>query len=718
MPGTNNFGHDDCFASMFSPRGLAVVGASPDPSRPGGQTIQALIHNGYAHGIYPVNPRYSSIGELTCFSTIDDIPGPCDVAVIALPAPQVAPVIAQCGNKGIRFAVVLGGGFRETGETGSALESELVEIARTHNVRIIGPNCLGYVNVPNNVFAGFGSITKPPKLQSGPVSAVLQSGGFGNSLVIQAALAGIGFQNVVTCGNEANTHIADLIKAFVDDPDTKIILAYIEGVPDGRAFMEAARYALDAGKPIVALKGGISRNGLKAAASHTACLLASHDLYRAAFRQCGVIEARDIGDAVDYLVCLKNARFPIGRRVAVVGGSGGSSVNFCDAADEFGLTIAELSPNTMRVLKQNLPSIATTTNPVDFTAGFVTDNNLPIFQEAIEAVLTDPSVDQFSLLAATSSGKSYFNQATAIVSALQKTGKQAIVFTCMSDRDAGPGAALFKTAGVPVLPTPRRIAAAMAALAMYSDALGNRNRPDCVPEASHQSLSWLPLGDGDMDELTSKTVLREFGIRTTSDHFLPQGDFIPLLPDGMTFPVAVKIVSPDIPHKTDVGGVRLNVQDAAELVSAINAVFQSAKTAIPQASIKGIIVSEMVQDALETIVGVVNDEVFGPVVAVGLGGTLAETINDTTWRIAPFGTETAKAMLSELRGAPLFTGLRGQRPRDVEALAECVAQVSHLAWALRSRLHTLDINPLMVLKRGAGVIATDALLSLKGDVPA
>jgi acyl-CoA synthetase (NDP forming) len=713
MPSAIDPGARHCFAPMFSPRGIAVVGASPDPARPGGQTIQALTTSGYAHGIYPVNPRYPTIGDLQCYPSIDAISGHCDVAVIALPAPQVPPVIEQCGTKGIRFAVVLGGGFKESGATGTALESQLVKAAETHGIRIIGPNCLGYVNVPNNVFAGFGSITKPPKLLPGPVSAVLQSGGFGNSLVIQAALSGVGFQNVVTCGNEANTHAADLINAFVDDPQTKIILAYIEGVPDGRVFMEAARHALSARKPIVALKGGISRNGLKAAASHTACLLAPHDLYRAAFRQCGVIEARDIGDAVDYLLCLMSARFPTGRKVAVMGGSGGSSVNFCDAADEFGLTIAELSPATTQVLKRNLPSIATTTNPIDFTAGFVTDNNLPLFQESIEAVLTDPSVDQFSLLAATSSGKSYINQATAVVAALKKTGKQALVFSCMSDKDAGPGAAIFKAAGIPVLPTPRRIAAAMSAMATYSDALQYQSRAAFVSDGTNQTTFPLPPGTADLDELASKAILRDAGIRTTADYFLEKGETLRQLPDGMAFPVAVKIVSPDIAHKSDIGGVRLNITDEKELQTVIREVIASATSAAPGAWIRGILISEMVRDKLETIVGVVNDEVFGPVVALGLGGTLAETINDTTWRIAPFGVDTAKAMLCELRGASLFNGLRGQSPRDIEALAKCVAQVSHLAWTLRLRLQTLDINPLLVLKSGAGVIAADAVLSLK-----
>ena len=304
------------------------MGANPDVSRPGRQTVLALERHGYKGGVYPVNPKYPEIGGRKCLPSLADIEGPCDVAVVALPAAHVPDVIEQCGRKGIGFAVVVGGGFREAGPEGLILERRMLDAARAGGVRIIGPNCLGYVNVHDRVFAGFGSITRPPDLEPGPVSAVIQSGGYGNSMVINAGHAGIGFRYLVASGAESDIKATELIEAFVDDAQTRVILAYLEGVHDGRAFMAAARRALAAGKPLVVVKAGNTRQGVRAAATHTAFMTGSYDVYSAAFRQSGAIEARDIGDAVDMLQSLLSGRLARGRNVAVMSGSGGSLVSF------------------------------------------------------------------------------------------------------------------------------------------------------------------------------------------------------------------------------------------------------------------------------------------------------------------------------------------------------------------------------------------------------
>ena len=320
------------FTYMFNPRGIAVIGANPDASRPGRQTLLALERHGYQGRVYPVNPKYSQIGPYPCFASIADIDGPADVAVIVLQARHVPDVITQCSQKGIRFAVVVGGGFREIGREGAELERQMLEAARAGNVRIIGPNCLGYKNIHDHVFASFGSIARPPDLKPGPVSVLIQSGGYGNSMVIQCNTAGIGFRFLVASGGESDIKATEIIDAFVDDPGTQVILAYLEGLNDGRAFMASAKRALAAGKPLVVVKAGNTRQGQRMAASHTAFLTASYDVYRAAFKQCGVIEARDIGDASDILQVLVNGKLARGKSVAVMSGSGGSLVSFADAA--------------------------------------------------------------------------------------------------------------------------------------------------------------------------------------------------------------------------------------------------------------------------------------------------------------------------------------------------------------------------------------------------
>lgn len=756
---------------MFNPRGIAIVGANPDVTRPGRQTVLALERHGYKGGVYPVNPKYDEIGGRKCLRSLADIEGPCDVAVIALPAAHVPDVIEQCGRKGIGFAVVVGGGFREAGPEGAILEHRMLDAARAGGVRIIGPNCLGFANIHNRAFAGFGSITRPPDLEPGPVSAVIQSGGYGNSMVIQAGQAGIGFRYLVASGGESDIKATELMEAFVDDPETWVILAYLEGVHDGRAFMSAARRALAAGKPLVVVKAGNTRQGVRAAATHTAFMTGSYDVYSAAFKQCGAIEAHDIGDAVDTLQTLISGRLARGRKVAVMSGSGGSLVSFADAADDYGLTIGPLTEETRAILKRNLPSVASVDNPVDCTAGFHKESNAPRFVECIEALLADPGVDQLGLFMATAGGESLVHSAGAVVRSRNPTEKPIFAFSALPPSMTVEGRALLKSADIPVLATPRRLAASMAMLADYSVARaavhpstgsgrtvggpvvhpstglvlrlskgsgqavepttaerstvradastapsvsnGRGSAQRLVEARTTQTLPHLPTGAATLDEHASKQILAGFGIPVTRDALLPGDAQAVKLPDGFEFPVAVKIVSPDIAHKTDIGAVKLNITSHAQLAQAAAEVLANVRKAAPAAALSGVLVSEMVTDGLETIIGVVKDPVFGPVVAFGLGGVLAETLRDTTYRVAPFGLETAREMIGELRASALFAGVRGQPPRDVDALAQMLAAVSELAWLMRDRLAEMDMNPVLVRPAGRGVVAADALIILQ-----
>ncbi|RPI42047.1 MAG: CoA-binding protein, partial [Betaproteobacteria bacterium] len=458
------------FARMFNPRGIAIVGANPDPSRPGRQTLLALERHRYRGGVYPVNPRYSEVGGRKCYPSIADIDRPVDVAVIALQAKYVPEIITQCARKDIRFAVVLGGGFREIGPEGAVLEQQMLEAARAGGVRFIGPNCLGYKNVHDHVFACFGSITRAPDLEPGPVSALIQSGGYGNSMVIQCAYAGIGFRYLVASGSESDIKTTDIIDAYVDDPETKVILAYMEGVHDGRAFMASARRALAAAKPLVVVKAGNTRQGQRMAASHTAFLTSAYDVYRAAFRQCGVVEVDDIPDATDVLQALVGGRLARGRRVAVMSGSGGSLVSFCDGADNNRLTLTTLAEHTQAILRENVPSIGSVANPIDFTAGYQKKENMPKFRASIEAVLADPAIDQLGVFLATTGGENLVQAAEVIIGAHNPAAKPILVFCALPREMTVAGREMFRRAGIPFLGTPQRVAAAMGKLADYSRA--------------------------------------------------------------------------------------------------------------------------------------------------------------------------------------------------------------------------------------------------------
>lgn len=696
---------------LLNPRGIAVIGASTDLSRPGGQTVRVLNERGYGGGIYPVNPKYDSVAQRPCYPSVARVPDPCDVAVVALPAAQVPEAVASCGKRGIPYAVVLGGGFREGGEAGLALEAQMLSNARAHGVRLIGPNCLGLVNVHLQAYAAFGSITRPPYLSPGPVSAVIQSGGFGNSIVLRCAAAGVGFRYVVASGNEADIATPELIEAFVDDPQTRVVLAYIEGLGDGRAFLAAARRALAAGKPIVVWKAGNTRQGMRAAASHTANMAGSYDIYRAAFRDAGVIEVGDMEEAADFVKTLLAQPPAAGKNAAVMGGSGGSAVVFSDAADTCGVTLAPLAPQTMKVLHENLPNMATLENPVDYTAGFITDHNTPRFERAVDAVLGDPNIHQLGLLFATVTGKVGRNGATALVAATRRHAKPVFVFSSVPRETAPEMFDILEQAQIPILRSVNRVARAMGMLADYAQA---RQRGTArVDDVGMPAAVDLAEAEGALDENDSKNLLRAYGVPVTQDRLLPAVPVTAADATGLEFPVVLKVVSREISHKSDVGGVRVGIANAAELAAASAEMLAAVRARAPQAGIAGLLVSPMVRGGMETIVGIVNDPVFGPVVAFGMGGIHAETLKDMTYRLAPFGVETARAMVGELRASPIFAGVRGEPPRDVEALAQALASVSRMAWALRDRLAELDVNPLLVLPERGGVVAVDALAVLR-----
>lgn len=702
------------FSRLFNPRGIAVVGASEDAARPGAQTLRALQRHGYAGHVCPVNPRRTQIGGLRCHASIADIDEPCDVAVIALPAAQVPAAVAECARKAIGFAVVLGGGFRESGPAGVQLEADLVAAARAGGVRVIGPNCLGLVNVPNRAYASFSSLARAPDLQPGAVSAVIQSGGFGNSLVVQATLAGIGFQTVVASGNEADISTPELIHAFADDPHTQVILAYLEGLNDGRAFLAAARHALAAGKPLVVLKAGNTREGARAAASHTAYLTSAHDIYRAAFAQCGVIETQDIHDTVDMLRMLGAGRQAAGARVAVIGGSGGSAVNFSDAADGHGLVMATLDAATLAVLERNLPdngTIGTIGNPIDYTASFINGPDDLRFLHSVRALFADPGVDQVAVLLALTAGERFAIVAGFLAQAASESGKPVAVFSSVPRESGAQAFDILSAANIPVFASPRRAAAAMGMLARQSHIRTQRGRLCHDGDAQIAPLGGaLPPCAGTMDEHAAKQWLAASGIPVTRDALVPAG--AASLPPGLRYPVAVKVVSPDIAHKTDIGGVKLGIADDAALAQAVAAVLANAASAAPQARIEGALVSEMIGDGIETLVGVLNDRLFGPVVALGMGGVLAEVLRDTSYRVAPFGLDTAFEMIASLRGAAVFDGVRGQPARDTQALAQVLVRVSQLAWQARERIAEIDLNPVLVRPAGLGAVAADALVVL------
>ena len=696
------------FDRLFHPRGVAIIGASSDLTRIGGHPIKAMQNAGYKGGIFLVNPKYQEMHGLKCYPDAQSIGQQCDLAIIAVPAPAVANAIRDCGRAGISHAVVLTAGFRETGAEGRQLEAELKRAVRESGVRMVGPNCQGMLSLEARVWAAFGSVADETDFRPGNVSCAFQSGGFGYAIVNLAEAQGLGFRYCVSSGNETDIDTPELLAAFLDDVGTSAIFTYLEGTPDARRLLDVGRKSLETGKPVMIWKAATTDAGIKAAASHTANMTGSYDLYRAALRQSGLIEVDDVEPIVDIAKLFAQGRSPNGNSVGVLSISGGSGIVYADAAVRGGMTLPPFSEQTLVALRKIVPSFGSPENPADVTASFF--NDMSLFTSALEIVLADPRLDQLSILLASISGPSAQRAAEAIAAVANRTDKPLHV--AWSGRHAKSPEAIkaFSAAGVPFITTPVRLARAAAVLARFA-ADRRRLLPRRAPQVRLPADLDLPAAAASLSETESKAVLRAFDVPIAREVLLSLGADANAAAAGLRPPFAVKIVSRDIPHKTEAGGVKLGVAKEG-LGAAVRSVIDSALKAKPGAKIDGVLVAEMAQ-GIEVLIGVINDESFGPTIALALGGVLTEVLQDVTYRIAPFDLDTAREMIAELRGARLFDGYRGKPAADKEALAQTLVAVAKMAAALAPRLQELDINPVFVGAVGEGVVAADALLVLK-----
>jgi acetate---CoA ligase (ADP-forming) len=690
---------------FLNPRGVAVVGVSSDPTRIGGQALRLLTDFGFPGKIYPVNPKYPDIKGLTCYPELTAVPQPCDVAIIALSARHVAGAIEQCGKAGIPFALVLSSGFSEVGAEGKELQSQLVATARKAGVRMVGPNCLGIMNLKDNARIGFGGTLQMPGLKAGPLAMVTQSGGFGFGILAAASYYGIGCNYAISTGNEADLSLLDWTADLVERPEVEIVVAFMESIEDGRRLIEIGERALELGKPVLAWKIGNTEVGRKAALSHSARMSAGYELYRAAFRRGGLVEIRDVDDLVDVSKAFLMHKLPAGRRVAVLTLSGGAGVLLADRCIEHGLEVPPLGAATAAKLKEILVSFASIGNPIDATAHGYNDH-FAAYGQAVKLVLDDPNIDQ--VIARLPRGKSARPWSENLLGQLRTTAKPLVISWPTAPDDNGDVMALLEQNGVPCILGAGRTAHALAALTDFA-----RRRKEPKEEArrvvERQSLE-LPASGGALGERRSKLLLQRYGIPVVKEVLLQPAQIDALQVSPLPFPVAVKVESGDVPHKTEANAVRLDIRDLAGLKQAAREVVAAAQRYKPGARIDGVLVQEMA-GGVEVIVGAVNDACFGPTVALGMGGVLTELLHDVTHRFAPFDAASARAMLADLKGAALLNGYRGRPPLDVAALADALSRVSLLIADHAERIAEIDVNPLFV--REDGVVAADALIVLK-----
>lgn len=700
------------FSRMFRPQSIAVVGASAEESRPSGQPLMHLRNHGYKGRVYPVNPKYQAIGDWACYPSVEALPEVPDVALIAVAADRAVEMVTACGRKGIPFAIIITSGFAEMGEAGVQAQEQLVAAARATGITIVGPNCQGMINAAHRLSLGFGA---PYGLvyNKGPISMTSQSGAWGNSTMILVNAAGIGFQNYQSTGNEAATTSLDLVDWYLDDPDTRIVVSYVEGFKDAHRVIGIGRKALAVGKPYLLWKVGSSEAGARAAASHTANLGGAMALYRAAFRQSGIIEVTDADELADRARALLGGRLPRGNRVAVITTSGGAGVLMADHCAAGGLELPALQDSTLTRLRSFLPAFAGLNNPIDVTGNAGRDG----FLEAIRVAAADPNIDMVGLSLAAVSGPHGIAIAEGVAQIAGEIDKPLLVAWSAADpQKTKPGYDALAAAQVARYDTPVKCARGLETLWRFARAQTECARINTEPVLVLQQPAQQSALNGRHDDLTefeAKKVLASYGIPVTREMLAGNADEAASHARAIGFPVVMKIVSPDIPHKSEAGGVRVGVSDETEARAAFAELVSNARAFDANARIDGVLVQTMVEDGVEVILGVTNDPLFGPAIMFGLGGIFAEVMKDVSFRITPVRRSEINDMIREIKAFPILDGARGRPKADVDALADAIERLAALATDLAAQVSDVDINPLFVLPAGRGVIAADALIKLR-----
>jgi acyl-CoA synthetase (NDP forming) len=699
------------FERFFNPRAIAIIGASRDLNTISGQPLKFLKSHGYSGALYPVNPRYEEVAGTRCYARLADVPETPDLALILVNASRVAGMLRECGEKGVPYVIIFSSGFSEIGGGGVELQRELTAIANKFDIGVIGPNCQGMINVADQVFAGFGSVFNAD-YEPGVVSMVSQSGGFGFSVMnLSSKDGGLAFRQMVTTGNEIGVSTLDFIEYFIRDPKTELIAAYIEGLKDARRLVQVGHHALDAAKPVLIWKVGNTEPGQRAAASHTANLGGAMALYRAAFRQAGILQVEDIQDVIDYGRAFRCGRLPAGNRLAIITISGGAGILMTDECIGRGMQLARLAPETLTKLREFVPSFGSLLNPIDVTAAIF--NDLSLINRTLQAIVDDPAVDCVAMINASLQGEIAARIAAEIVAVARQTNKPLLLAWSARDVVAPEAYALLDAARIPHYKSPVRCGRALAALSWYAEA---RRRLESVRTEAPLSMSSaaaraaLKGRTRDMAEHEAKRVLSEYGIPVTREELATTGAEALAAARRIGYPVIVKVQSPDISHKTEAQAVALGISGDDELAAAYETVLRNAASYRPNAQIEGVLVQEMMTGGVEAIVGVVNDPLFGPAVMFGLGGIFAEALKDVVFRLAPVTPSVAREMIAEIKGYALLTGARGKPPADLDALADVLLRLSALAVDLQDHLAELDINPLFVMEKGRGVKAADALI--------
>jgi acetate---CoA ligase (ADP-forming) len=689
--------------AILQPRSIAIVGASQDATKVGGRPVALLRRFGFPGAIYPVNPRAAEVQGLPAFPSVAALPEAPDLAIIAVAAEAAAEALEACAAKGTRAAVVFSSGFAELGAAGEAAQKRLGEIARRTGMRVLGPNCLGAVSVAERSIATFSIVLEDSLPPAGPLGIASQSGNLGSYTMLLARERGIGVSRFITTGNECDIDVADALAWLARDAATKVILCVLETCRDAPRLVAALDEARRAGKPVIVLKIGATEAGQVAAASHTGALAGSDAVFDAVFRRAGVVRVPSVEALLDlgHAAAVLSERLPHSRRTMLLTASGGFGVLLADAASAAGLELPTPEEATQRRILSVVP-FASPRNPVDATAQM--SSRPEILTEILAAILDDPDCDSLVLQLAASL---YIPRLREVFMPALKAMRERHPEKVLMLSVHGPADAIAELTayGIAVADGVGPTTATLAGLCALAEA---RRTP---PHAPIPLPAAAPLDPAALrTEAAAKQALAAAGLPVLPERVVHSATEAAEAATALGFPVVLKIVSPDLPHKTEVGGVALGLDNAAAVAAAHDAMLARVRTAAPRAHIEGVLVSPMVTGGIELILGTKRDPIFGPVVLVGLGGIFAEVLQDVAVRPAPVEAEEAMAMLRSLKAFPVLDGARGRPKADLAAAAGAIVALSRFAAQQAATVAEVDINPLLVRPAGQGAVALDALI--------
>ena len=694
--------------SFFNPKSVAVVGASRQRGKVGYEILANMIEAGYEGQIYPVNPKTDTIEGLKCYPDIKSIGKTPDLVIIIIPAKFVPEIMQQCAKVGVKSVIIITAGFKEVGEEGRELEKQIVQIARRAGIRIIGPNCLGIIAPANKLNASFGGDLPT----EGVIGYISQSGALLAAILDMANANSIGFSKLVSIGNKADVDELDLIKALGEDDDTKVIAGYLESITDGNAFVnQAERISHD--KPILLMKSGGTQAGAQAASSHTGSLAGSETAYEAVFERAGIIRCNSIKEQFDYAQAFAYQPLPAEPKVAVITNAGGPGIMAADAIERVGLEFAELDEETKKTLASKLPPAANLNNPVDVLGDALADR----YEFALDVVLGDKNVNIVLVLLTPQAMTESAATAEALVKLSDGKYNKPILACFMGAEKVRDGLKILRQGRIPQYDAPESAVSTIKAMADY---VRWRTRPKRVVKlfpVNRRKVEniidrHLRKGLREIGETEAKEILEAYGFVTPKGSVAATAEQAANIAQQLGFPVVLKIWSPDILHKSDVGGVQIGINDVKEVKDAFDLMMYRIPKKLPEAEILGVLVQEMCGGGKEVILGMNRDPHFGPLMMFGMGGIMVEVLKDVSFYLAPLTAEEAKQMLINTRTYHILKGVRGQEGVDIETIAEGLQRLSQLVTEF-PQIQEMDINPYIVGPPGTMPIAVDARMSVE-----